>query len=104
MELSISFEKWVGYLYTCGWKIINFVHDSINFPSEVCQNNSFGNFLLQGNNIFNVVGWLEDAAYFAAIDNSLNTLSWYDWPEPLKNRHLVALEDIYEQKRDFVRL
>lgn len=52
---------------------------------------------------FNVVGWLEDAAYFAAIDDSLNTLSWYGWPEPLKNRHLVALEDIYEQKRDFVR-
>ncbi|CAK8567812.1 unnamed protein product [Lathyrus sativus] len=50
----------------------------------------------------NISSWLEDAAYFAAIDDSLNTLSWYDWPEPLKNRHLVALEDIYEQKRDFI--
>lgn len=50
----------------------------------------------------NISSWLDDAAYFAAIDDSLNTLSWYDWPEPLKNRHLVALEDIYEQKRDFI--
>lgn len=50
-----------------------------------------------------MVGWLEDAAYFAAIDDSLNTISWYNWPEPLRNRHLVALEDIYQQKRDFVR-
>ncbi|KAL5192443.1 4-alpha-glucanotransferase, chloroplastic/amyloplastic [Glycine soja] len=46
--------------------------------------------------------WLEDAAYFAAIDDSLNTISWYSWPEPLRNRHLVALEDIYQQKRDFI--
>ena len=46
--------------------------------------------------------WLEDAAYFAAIDDSLNTISWYNWPEPLRNRHLVALEDIYQQKRDFI--
>ncbi|XP_058786579.1 4-alpha-glucanotransferase, chloroplastic/amyloplastic [Vicia villosa] len=52
----------------------------------------------------NISSWLEDAAYFAAIDDSLNTLSWYDWPEPLKNRHLVALEDIYEQKKDFINI
>lgn len=49
------------------------------------------------------LGWLEDAAYFAAIDNTLNTMSWYSWPEPLKNRHLAALEEIYQSKRDFVR-
>lgn len=48
-------------------------------------------------------GWLEDAAYFAAIDNSLNTISWCDWPEPLKNRHLVALEEVYQNEKDFVR-
>lgn len=48
------------------------------------------------------VGWLEDAAYFAAIDNTLNTFSWYDWPEPLKNRHLVALEEIYQSEKEFV--
>lgn len=49
------------------------------------------------------VGWLEDSAYFAAIDETLNTISWYDWPETLKNRHLSALEEIYQSKRDFVR-
>lgn len=51
---------------------------------------------------FNLVGWLEDAAYFAAIDDSLNTFSWYLWPESLKNRYLAALEEIYQSKKDFV--
>ncbi|KAL3818859.1 hypothetical protein ACJIZ3_004764 [Penstemon smallii] len=50
----------------------------------------------------NIAGWLEDAAYFAAIDNTLNTFSWYDWPESLKNRHLAALEEIYETKKEFI--
>ncbi|XP_026391450.1 4-alpha-glucanotransferase, chloroplastic/amyloplastic-like [Papaver somniferum] len=49
-----------------------------------------------------ISGWLEDAAYFAAIDNSLNTFTWNEWPEPLKNRHIVALEGIYETERDFI--
>lgn len=49
-----------------------------------------------------LTGWLEDAAYFAAIDDSLNAFSWYDWPEPLKNRHLAALEEIYQTRKDFV--
>ncbi|RVX21526.1 4-alpha-glucanotransferase, chloroplastic/amyloplastic [Vitis vinifera] len=48
--------------------------------------------------------WLEDSAYFAAIDETLNTISWYDWPEPLKNRHLSALEEIYQSKRDFINI
>ncbi|KDP35240.1 hypothetical protein JCGZ_09399 [Jatropha curcas] len=52
----------------------------------------------------NILGWLEDAAYFAAIDDALNTLNWYDWPEPLKNRHLAALEEIYQSKRDFIEI
>lgn len=47
-------------------------------------------------------GWLEDAALFAAIDRSIDALSWYEWPEPLKNRHLRALEDIYQKQKDFV--
>ncbi|CAK9147650.1 unnamed protein product [Ilex paraguariensis] len=51
-----------------------------------------------------IASWLEDAAYFAAIDNSLNALSWYEWPEPLKNRHLVALEEIYQNKKDFINI
>lgn len=55
------------------------------------------------NSSHNCVDWLEDSAYFAAIDETLNTISWYDWPEPLKNRHLSALEEIYQSKRDFVR-
>ncbi|KAJ8765711.1 hypothetical protein K2173_014833 [Erythroxylum novogranatense] len=50
----------------------------------------------------NISSWLEDAAYFAAIDDSSNTLNWYDWPEPLKNRHLAALEEIYQSKKDFI--
>ncbi|KAG8642917.1 hypothetical protein MANES_12G142500v8 [Manihot esculenta] len=49
-----------------------------------------------------ISGWLEDAAYFAAIDDTLNTLNWYAWPEPLKNRHLSALEEIYQSKKDFI--
>ncbi|KAM3289976.1 4-alpha-glucanotransferase, chloroplastic/amyloplastic [Capsicum chacoense] len=50
----------------------------------------------------NISSWLEDAAYFAAIDNSLKTISWCDWPEPLKNRHLVALEEVYQNEKDFI--
>ncbi|XP_060184030.1 4-alpha-glucanotransferase, chloroplastic/amyloplastic [Lycium barbarum] len=50
----------------------------------------------------NISSWLEDAAYFAAIDNSLHTISWYDWPEPLKNRHLAALEEVYQSEKDFI--
>ncbi|KAL5556479.1 hypothetical protein UlMin_038715 [Ulmus minor] len=49
-----------------------------------------------------ISSWLEDAALFAAIDSSLNTFSWYVWPEPLKNRHLAALEDVYQRKKDFI--
>ncbi|KAI3462012.1 hypothetical protein Pfo_018675 [Paulownia fortunei] len=49
-----------------------------------------------------IAGWLEDAAYFAAIDDTLNTFSWYDWPESLKNRHLAALEEIYQSKKEFI--
>lgn len=52
---------------------------------------------------YNVAGWLEDAAYFAAIDSSLDAFSWYEWPEPLKDRHLAALQDIYHSKEHFVR-
>ncbi|XP_010484285.1 PREDICTED: 4-alpha-glucanotransferase DPE1, chloroplastic/amyloplastic-like isoform X2 [Camelina sativa] len=48
--------------------------------------------------------WLEDAAYFAAIDNTLNAYSWFEWPEPLKNRHLSALEAIYESQKEFIDL
>ncbi|PSS30298.1 4-alpha-glucanotransferase/amyloplastic like [Actinidia chinensis var. chinensis] len=51
-----------------------------------------------------VASWLEDAAYFAAIDNYLDTFSWYDWPEPLKNRHLAPLEEIYQSKKDFINI
>ncbi|KAG2711747.1 hypothetical protein I3760_04G091000 [Carya illinoinensis] len=50
----------------------------------------------------NISSWLEDAAYFAAIDNSINAFSWYEWPEPIKNRHLAALENIYQSKKDFI--
>ncbi|KAE7998182.1 hypothetical protein FH972_002751 [Carpinus fangiana] len=49
-----------------------------------------------------ISSWLEDAAYFAAIEDSSNTFSWYEWPEALKNRHLAELENIYQCKKDFM--
>ncbi|CAL5084182.1 unnamed protein product [Urochloa decumbens] len=52
----------------------------------------------------NISGWLEDAALFAAIDKSIGAFSWYEWPEPLKNRHLGALEDIYKKQEDFIEI
>ncbi|KAL4012962.1 hypothetical protein IC575_025110 [Cucumis melo] len=51
-----------------------------------------------------ISSWLEDAAYFAAIDNKLNSFSWYEWPEPLKNRHLSALVEVYQTERDFINI
>ncbi|KAL5982040.1 4-alpha-glucanotransferase dpe1, chloroplastic/amyloplastic [Asimina triloba] len=48
-----------------------------------------------------ISGWLEDAAFFAAIDNVMKTFTWYEWPEPLKNRHLGALEEIYQSQKDY---
>ncbi|RCV14085.1 hypothetical protein SETIT_2G398700v2 [Setaria italica] len=50
----------------------------------------------------NISAWLEDAALFAAIDRSIGAFSWYEWPEPVKNRHLGALEDIYLKQKDFI--
>nr|GEV82978.1 4-alpha-glucanotransferase, chloroplastic/amyloplastic [Tanacetum cinerariifolium]GEV82979.1 4-alpha-glucanotransferase, chloroplastic/amyloplastic [Tanacetum cinerariifolium] len=49
-----------------------------------------------------IASWLEDAACFAAIDDCYDTYNWYEWPEPLKNRHLAALEDISQSKKDFI--
>ncbi|XP_031396149.1 4-alpha-glucanotransferase, chloroplastic/amyloplastic isoform X1 [Punica granatum] len=49
-----------------------------------------------------ISSWLQDAAYFAAIDDTLNTFSWYFWPQPLKERHLLALEEIYQKKLEFI--
>uniref|UniRef100_A0ACD5WPZ0 Uncharacterized protein n=1 Tax=Avena sativa TaxID=4498 RepID=A0ACD5WPZ0_AVESA len=51
-----------------------------------------------------ISGWLEDAALFAAIDNSIDAVSWYEWPEPLKNRHPGALKEIYENQKDFIEI
>ncbi|XP_072974130.1 4-alpha-glucanotransferase DPE1, chloroplastic/amyloplastic [Typha angustifolia] len=48
--------------------------------------------------------WLEDAALFAAIDGIFDTISWIEWPEPLKNRHLGALEVIYRNHKEFIEL
>lgn len=48
------------------------------------------------------LAWLEDAALFAAIDHNVNAFSWNEWPDPLKNRHLGALEDVYRKHEDFV--
>ncbi|GMH24523.1 hypothetical protein Nepgr_026366 [Nepenthes gracilis] len=51
-----------------------------------------------------ISSWLDDAAYFAAIDSTFDTFSWYDWPEALKNCHLSALEQIYQSKKDFINI
>lgn len=52
--------------------------------------------------MYRSAGWLEEAAFFAAIDEELNTLNWHEWPDPLKDRHLSALEHIYQAHEDFV--
>ncbi|KAL9689920.1 hypothetical protein QQ045_010311 [Rhodiola kirilowii] len=49
-----------------------------------------------------VSSWLEDSAFFAAIDDTSSSLSWYDWPDPLKYRHLSALEEVYQTKSKFI--
>ncbi|KAL8140289.1 hypothetical protein V2J09_006310 [Rumex salicifolius] len=48
-----------------------------------------------------IMSWLEDAAYFTAIDDTIDSFSWYQWPSPLKDRHLVALVQIYESEREY---
>ncbi|PKA56783.1 4-alpha-glucanotransferase DPE1, chloroplastic/amyloplastic [Apostasia shenzhenica] len=48
------------------------------------------------------LGWLYDAALFAAIDRSTSFFSWDEWPEHLKNRHLGALEQIHDSHKDFI--
>ncbi|KAM0952929.1 putative 4-alpha-glucanotransferase [Dioscorea sansibarensis] len=49
-----------------------------------------------------ISGWLEDAAFFAAIDRLVDTFSWHEWPEPLKSRHLRALVEIYQSEKHFM--
>ncbi|PKU86305.1 4-alpha-glucanotransferase DPE1, chloroplastic/amyloplastic [Dendrobium catenatum] len=49
-----------------------------------------------------VACWLEDAALFSAIDHVINTFSWDEWPDPLKNRHLGALEDVQQSNKEFI--
>ncbi|KAL8170747.1 LOW QUALITY PROTEIN: hypothetical protein V2J09_022551 [Rumex salicifolius] len=48
-----------------------------------------------------VMSWLEDASYFATVDDTIDSFSWYQWPSPLKDRHLVALAQIYESRREY---
>ncbi|KAL8153454.1 hypothetical protein V2J09_011214 [Rumex salicifolius] len=49
-----------------------------------------------------IMSWLEDASYFAAVDDTIDSFSWYQWPSPLKDRHLVALAQIYERMREYI--
>ncbi|KAL8140099.1 hypothetical protein V2J09_006120, partial [Rumex salicifolius] len=49
-----------------------------------------------------IMSWLEDASYFAAVDDTIDSFSWYQWPSPLKDRHLVALVQIYESRREYI--
>ncbi|CAM8906414.1 unnamed protein product [Rhodiola kirilowii] len=51
-----------------------------------------------------VSSWLEDSAFFAAIDDTSSSLSWYDWPDSLKYRHLSALEEVYQTKSKFINI
>lgn len=68
------------------------------FPPFICLLSFFSSSLLSI-----TIGWLEDAALFAAIDQSVDTFTWNEWPEPLKNRHLGALEEAYRTHKDYVR-
>ncbi|KAL8140343.1 hypothetical protein V2J09_006364 [Rumex salicifolius] len=36
-----------------------------------------------------IMSWLEDASYVAAVDDTIDSFSWYHWPSPLKDRHLI---------------
>lgn len=76
----------------------NNIHLSLYLVFVSCSRES-----LSALNLRHCAGWLEDAAYFAAADDAMNTSSWYEWPEALKNRHVAALEEIYQSKKEFVR-
>eukprot|EP00249_Psilotum_nudum_P014546 c24878_g2_i4 orf=79-1494(+) len=49
-----------------------------------------------------ISGWVEDAALFAAIDNDTDARVWWEWPEPLRDRHPDALEKAREHHREFI--
>eukprot|EP00271_Cylindrocystis_brebissonii_P005127 TRINITY_DN17072_c0_g1_i1.p1 TRINITY_DN17072_c0_g1~~TRINITY_DN17072_c0_g1_i1.p1 ORF type:complete len:652 (-),score=134.32 TRINITY_DN17072_c0_g1_i1:395-2350(-) len=51
----------------------------------------------------NIAGWLEEAALFAAIDNSLpGTEFWWLWPEDLRDRKEEALASARKEHKDFI--
>jgi 4-alpha-glucanotransferase len=37
--------------------------------------------------------WLEDYALFIALKGKYGNLPWYEWPEPLRHRYSIALDD-----------
>ncbi|MFW2440369.1 MAG: 4-alpha-glucanotransferase [Arenicellales bacterium] len=37
--------------------------------------------------------WLEDYALFMALKGKYKNLPWYEWPEPLRHRYAIALDD-----------
>ncbi|CAM6021811.1 unnamed protein product [Sphagnum balticum] len=46
--------------------------------------------------------WLEEAALFAAIDNSLGLQYWWEWPAALRNRDPAALEKARKTHEEFI--
>ncbi|KAJ7532353.1 hypothetical protein O6H91_13G000200 [Diphasiastrum complanatum] len=49
-----------------------------------------------------ILGWLEEAALFAAIDSSVDSQFWWQWPEPIRDRHASALELARQQNKHFI--
>ncbi len=38
--------------------------------------------------------WLDDWALYAALADATGTPDWRDWPEPIRDRHPRAMDDV----------
>ncbi|WP_118976336.1 malto-oligosyltrehalose synthase [Taibaiella koreensis] len=48
------------------------------------------------------VFWLEDYALFVVLKQKYKDAPWYEWPEPLRDRHRPALDAIKEEDREAI--
>lgn len=49
-----------------------------------------------------ISAWLEEAALFASIDQSINATSWWAWPPLLRDRDPAALSAARHKNKDFI--
>lgn len=49
-----------------------------------------------------ISAWLEEAALFAAIDNTIDAQYWWEWPEKLRDRDPEALEAAKTEHAEFI--